>query len=108
VGELVFFQPKNRFADSGTACRSTRCTCNELTAGPCAFCVMPMPAYTNPNKMLAPAVPSVQMTVVVKTEDLLNLLRTEIARLLREFSEREAGPVGIRLRQIADVFEEAA
>lgn len=33
-------------------------------------------------------------------------LRREFAGLTRDFASREAGPVGERLRQIADVFEE--
>jgi hypothetical protein len=33
------------------------------------------------------------------------ILRVEMARITRDFAAREAGPVGERLRQIADVFE---
>ena len=35
-------------------------------------------------------------------------MRAALSALLRKFADREAGPVGIRLRQVADVFEEAA
>jgi len=37
--------------------------------------------------------------------DLERRLRSEISELTRKFASHEAGPVGIRLRQIADVFE---
>jgi len=49
-------------------------------------------------------------TVVLDAEALAGigtLLRVEIAEITRDFASREAGPVGERLRQIADAFEGA-
>lgn len=60
--------------------------------------------------MLAPPEPplKVELRVNIEVESVMRALRAELSRLVREFAETESGPVGIRLRQIADVFEEAA
>jgi hypothetical protein len=95
---VSFFQPRQ------TSVKIPQfCTCNELTAGLCSYCVMPMPAYNDPS---VPAYPSVQLSIKVDTETTFRILRDALAKLLRQFADREAGPVGVRLNQIADVFVE--
>lgn len=37
--------------------------------------------------------------------EVYQLMRVELAKVIRQHADREAGPVGIRLRQIADAFE---
>lgn len=41
----------------------------------------------------------------VETGGVVRAVRREVAALLRRFAEREAGPVGERLRQIAEVVD---
>jgi hypothetical protein len=96
-----FFQPRRPYQDS-TVFPPTRCTCHELTGGLCAYCVMPMPAYTPPTPL------NLEMNVTIDLRVAERTMRTALSAMLRKFADREAGPVGIRLRQIADVFEEAA
>ena len=49
---------------------------------------------------------SVELSLKLDPKDVEVILRAELVKLLRVFAEEEVGPVGIRLRQIADVFEE--
>ena len=63
---------------------------------------MPMPAYTSPAPI------TLEMTVNIDARVAERTMRAALSALLRKFADREAGPVGIRLRQVADVFEEAA
>jgi hypothetical protein len=71
---------------------------------------MPMPGYYKPHPMLGPSEPpvKVELKLNIEVDVVMRALRAELAKLLRQFSDREAGPVGIRLKQVADVFEEAA
>lgn len=45
--------------------------------------------------------------VVPDAAPIVAALRAELAQLTRDHAAREAGPVGERLRQIADAFEGA-
>lgn len=71
----------------------SRCRCSELTGGLCGSCAP-----------LRSPVPSV--TLVLPIAGVEERLRKEMSDILVKFAEQEAGPVGIRLRQIASVFRD--
>jgi hypothetical protein len=96
VAEIFWFPPQQH-GTMGTMDIVERCRCHELTAGPCSYC-----------SKLEPKPVSVELTLKLDPKDVEVILRAELAKLLRVFAEEEAGPVGIRLRQIAGVFEEDA
>lgn len=60
--------------------------------------------FLSPAEALVKEAARVTMSVKDMPE-VLQAMRAELARVTREFADREAGPVGIRLRQIADTFE---
>ena len=93
MAEIFWFPPQQ----PGTTDLVERCRCHELTAGPCSYCLMIKPS---------PKPVSVELSLKLDPKDVEVILRAELVKLLRVFAEEEAGPVGIRLRQIADVFEE--
>lgn len=75
--------------------------------GPCPYCApIPMPGYESmPYKPTPAPIPTVQLTLNIEAKLVESMLRAELARLLRKFAELESGPVGIRLKQIAEVFD---
>jgi hypothetical protein len=94
VGDLVFFPGRRR---DTTDCVPV-CRCHELTAGVCSVCAERLAAK--------PPTPTVSVTLDAQAlETIQAAVRAELARILREAASKEAGPVGERLRQIADVFE---
>ena len=94
MGEVVFFQPRDRFAASSA---QPECYCRDLTSGSCAVCVEKLGQRSSPTV-------AIKMDIA-DLDGIVQALRTEMARLLRKAADREAGPVGERLRQIAQVFE---